>query len=184
MISASSALSQEMNVESIPNSELYVSFPSDWTFLRPYVGNGKYSSIHVNLPKGEHGGTPMYPEFDFEFLNLSTKDEKLDALASVDLPTVSIGNREAREFSDKPEVRYLHGDMSHSYSVLTVTGYIIQMTSGHLICTLTTSSKDEKEHTKYISTLKKYCASAVESEEPGKSPNKSSKRDAVTGAPS
>jgi len=177
LTTAVSAFAQEMTTESIPNSELYVSFPSEWTFSRPYLGNGKYSSIHVNLPKGDHGGTPMYPEFDFEFIGQESTDKKSDALRAIDLRVVLISDKEAKAFSDNPKVRYLHGDISHSYSELATTGYIIQINSGHLICTLTTSSKNENEHTKYISTLKDYCASAVESVRTSNSPNKPFKQD-------
>jgi hypothetical protein len=169
-ILAAPSFCQEITTESIPNSELHVSFPSNWNFIRPYLGNGKYSSIHVNLPKGEHGGTPAYPEFDFEFLGPESQDKRLMQLVKTNLPFFQIGGVESKVFTDKPEVRYLLMDMSHSYSTLQVTGYLVPINKGSLICTLTTQSKKENEHTKYISTLETYCASAVKS---AKSPNKS-----------
>jgi hypothetical protein len=168
---ATQGICQDMQTESIPNSDLHVSFPSDWTFIRPYLGGGKYSSIHVNLPESEDGGTPAYPEFDFEFLGYESKDEGLSNLLKSDLPTIEVGGIESKIFTDKPEVRYLLMDMSHAYATLQVTGYLVPINKGHLICKLTTHSKEESEHEKYIDALKAFCASAVISE---KSPNKAS----------
>lgn len=166
---------QELQTESIPNSTLYVSFPSDWTFIRPYLGNGKYGSINVHLPKDEHGGIPAYPEFDFEFLGPESKDKKPYHLLKNDLPTIEIGGIESKIFTDKPEVRYLVMNMPPSYSTLQVTGYLVSIHSGYLICKLTTQAKKESEHIKYIDTLKTYCTNAVNS---AKSPNKFRQRDA------
>ena len=180
-VMAAPGFCQNVITESIPNSSLYVSFPSNWSFIRPYLGNGKYSSIQVNLPKGEHGGTPAYPEFDFEFLDSDSKDERLRKLLRSELSPVSIGGIEVITFTDLLEASYLHMDMSHSYATLQVTGYLVPINNGHLICTLTTHSDEESQHTKYISTLETYCTSAVES---AKAPNKSLNSDAGdAGAP-
>lgn len=157
------ALSQDMQSETIPNSALQVVFPANWTFIRPYVGNGVYSSIHVHLPRGEDGGTPAYPEFDFEFLGPNSKDEELDAILASELPKIAIGGMEALEFSKESQVRYLLSDMSHADGELAVTGYVVSVGGGHLICRLTTDAKKPSEQSKYLDTLKTYCASAIES---------------------
>lgn len=170
---------QDMTTESIPNSELSVSFPSNWNFIRPYIGNGKYSSINVNLPKREHGGYPAHPEFNFEFLESNSKDKKLEQLLKMNHASINIGGIESKSFTSKPEVRYLHADMSHSYATLQETGYLVPINNGYLICKLTTNAKEESEHTKYINTLIKYCSSAVESEI---SPNKTLNQTPKSGA--
>ena len=173
------SFSQEMTTESIPNSELYVSFPSDWTFIRPYLGNGKYSSINVNLPEGEDGGTPAYPEFNFEFLNSDSKNTRIVQIRKSDLSSIYIGGTESKIFTDRPEVRYLLSGGSHAYGTLQVTGYLVPINQGYLICTLTTQSEEESEHTKYINILNTYCSTAVNS---AKSPNKNSQQDAAKDA--
>lgn len=163
LVLAAPVLSQDMQSESIPNSELHVVFPANWTFIRPYVGNGIYSSIHVNLPRGANGGTPAYPEFDFEFLGPESADEELDALLNSELPKIVIGGADALEFSKTSQVRYLLSDMSHASGELEVTGYVVSVGGGHLICRLTTDARNPSEQTKYLDTLKTYCASAIES---------------------
>lgn len=160
---------ENLTSELIPNSELQVSFPSNWNFSKPYIGNGKYSSISVYLPKDEHGGYPGHPEFEFEFIEPeSLTEEKLKAIK--DIPdSIKLGGVESKVYTDKPEVSYLHSDMSHSYSTLQLTSFLIPMHQGYLICSLSTEAGKETKHKKYVGTLKKFCVSAIHS---AKSPNK------------
>ena len=166
---AAQCFSQEIKVESIPNSTLKVSFPPDWNFSRPYIGDGKYSSIQVYLPKEEHGGYPGYPEFEFEFLGKRSKDERLRYILKSKLSSKEIGGVKSKVFKDKAEVSYLLSDMSHSNATLQVTGYLVPINKGYLICTLSTQSGKANEHKKFIDILEAYCTSAVES---AKQPNK------------
>ncbi len=164
-----SSFGSDTTTESIPNSPLAVSFPSDWTHIRPYQGNGRYSSLSVTLPKGEFGGSPMYPDFDFEFKDSDSQGRNIQSLDERKFETSEISGIEAHVFRDNPEVRYLLDDFSHTYDSLKVTGYLIPMKDGHLTCKLTTSSEIESEHTRYLKDLKELCSSAIES---GRSPNK------------
>jgi len=160
---------QDTKSESIPNSKLTVSFPSDWNFSKPYIGEGKYSSIKVYLPKEEHGGYPGHPEFEFEFLESRSKDKRLKHILKNKHATKKIGGIKSKSFKYKSEVSYLLSDMSHSSATLEVYGYLVPISKGYLICALTTQSSEEIEYIKYINVLETYCKSAVES---AKQPNK------------
>lgn len=153
-------LSLDLKVEPIPNSTLKVEFPSDWNFSKPYDGD-KYTSIQIYLPNEEHGGYPASPEFEFEFLNSSSKDGKLAYLLKNKVSSKNIGGIKSIVFKDKIEASYLASDMSHSYDTLKSTGFLVPIYKGHLICTLTTETEDA--HTTYIDELENYCSSAVES---------------------
>ncbi len=178
LVMAVPAFTQDATTELIPNSELHVSFPSDWTFVRSYIGGGKHISLNVNLPKGDRGGVPAYPEFDFEFFGSESGNEKLKSLLGSSLPDVLISGVEAKEFKEKSEVYNLRRGFSHSYSELTVTGYVVPINNGHLVCMVTTQSNEEGEHAKYVDTLETYCASAVASGLKSKSPNRLSNKGA------
>ena len=160
-----SSFGNDSSTESIPNSELAVSFPADWTFNRSYLGNGIYKSLSLTLPKGEFGGSPMYPNFDFEF----NKSASLESLKEGDFTTIKINGVEAKIFMKNPEVRYLFDDFSHAYDTLQVTSYVVPLESGNLICKLTTSSENENKHAEYLRLLEEFCSSAIESR---RSPNK------------
>jgi hypothetical protein len=155
--------SQDLKFETIPNSTLKVSFPSDWNFSTPYAGDGRYSSIQLYLPKEKNGGYPVYPEFEFEFLDKNSEDEKLRyILNSKPLPK-KIGGVKSKAFKISSEVSYLRSNMSHSYAAIQMTGYLVPINKGYLICSLTTLAEKQNEHKKYSNFLEAYCIGAVAS---------------------
>lgn len=157
------SLGEDLTSESIPNSRLQVTFPANWNFSKPYIGDGKYSAINIYLPKGEDGGYPGYPEFEFHFIEPeSLTEEKRKAVNAIP-ESIELGGLESKVFTDKPEVSYLHSDMSHSYTRLQLTSYIIPMYQGYLVCSVSTGAGQESEHKMHVSTLKKFCVSAIQS---------------------
>ncbi|WP_323847445.1 hypothetical protein [Microbulbifer magnicolonia] len=147
----------------IPNSSLSVRIPHNWNYSKPYIGDGKYSSVQVYLPKEDHGGYPGYPEFEFEYSDDRSENVEISSALKKMAKSTMLGEKQSYVFTETVEVSYLLSDMSHSNANLKVTYYFTQVGSGYLICSLRTLESQEGQHKKYSANLESFCRQAVTS---------------------
>ena len=152
----------EHSVAVIPNSQLSVEFPKDWACsLSPgYVGSEKFVLLVINIP-AEGGGSPAFPQFEFEFVGKVLRPQGVKALEKTAMIPLEISGYAAGRFSEPSQVSYLNSDFSHSEASIWVGGYVVALGDGKLTCTLTATTPESLDENS--GSLLEMCESAVRS---------------------
>lgn len=152
---------EAMKLVAVPDSHLSVSVPSNWSSHKIY---SDVDSLAINLPRLKNGGTPMYPQFSFQFFHgakIETSFKKATSHIRAHIyaeRNIKFKESPAKTFTIDSEVIYDFASGGSATGQITEKIIFVGLSKGVLTCSLQGSKKQVLE---FSTTLAEYCISAL-----------------------